>query len=43
LKRFGRDRLDHAAVDPDFAAVREHKRFKTMIAEARARLPAPNN
>jgi adenylate cyclase len=38
LNSFGRDRLEHAVVDPDFKQAREHPRFQAMIAAARARL-----
>lgn len=37
MSRFGKDRLDHAAADPDFASVRDHPRFQKMLADARAR------
>jgi adenylate cyclase len=38
LAQFGKDRLAHAKSDPDFDAVRDHPRFKAMIAAAEARL-----
>jgi adenylate cyclase len=38
IAKFGKDRLAHAKSDPDFDAVRDHPRFKVMIAAAEARL-----
>jgi len=38
IAKFGKDRLAHAKSDPDFDAVRDHPRFKAMIAAAEARL-----
>jgi adenylate cyclase len=32
--------LRHAAIDPDLDALREHQRFKSMVAEAQERLAA---
>lgn len=36
LAQFGKDRLAHAATDPDLDTVRDHPRFKAMIAAAEA-------
>jgi len=36
----GRERLEYSKSDPDLDAIREDKRFKTMIAEAELRLAA---
>ncbi len=38
LAAFGKDRLAHTKADPDFDAIRDHPRFKAMIAAAEARL-----
>ncbi len=38
IAKFGKDRLAHAKADPDFDLVRDHPRFKAMIAAAEARL-----
>ena len=38
--RFGADRLAYAKVDPDFASVRDHPRFQSMLAAAETRLTA---
>lgn len=38
IAKFPKDRLAHAKNDPDFDSVRDHPRFKTMIAAAEARL-----
>jgi adenylate cyclase len=38
LAKFGKERLAHAKIDPDLDAVRDHPRFKAMIAAADARL-----
>jgi adenylate cyclase len=35
--------LNHAKVDPDFAVVRDHPRYKAMVAAAEARLAASND
>jgi adenylate cyclase len=40
LEGFSKDRLEHARVDPDLDPVRDHARFKAMLAEAEARLAA---
>ncbi len=40
LTKFGKDRLAHAKIDPDFESVRDHPRFKAMIAAAEARIAA---
>jgi len=37
LAKFGKDRVAHAKTDPDLDAVRDHPRFKAMIAAAEAR------
>jgi adenylate cyclase len=38
LAKFGKDRLEHAKSDPDLDGVRQHPRFKAMMAKAEARL-----
>jgi adenylate cyclase len=38
LAAFSRERLSHAQADPDLEAVREHPRYRAMIAAAEARL-----
>jgi len=38
LARFGKDRFPHTKADPDFDSVRDHPRFKGMMAAAEARL-----
>ncbi len=38
LAKFGKSRLAHIKVDPDFDAVRDHPRFKAMMTAAEARL-----
>jgi TolB-like protein/Flp pilus assembly protein TadD len=43
FKTITRDALNWAKVDSDFDAVREHPRFKTMMAAAEARLAASSN
>jgi adenylate cyclase len=38
IASFGKDRVEHAKSDPDLDAVREHPRFKAMMAAAEARV-----
>jgi adenylate cyclase len=38
IANFPKDRLAHAKIDPDFDGIREHPRFKAMMAAADARL-----
>jgi adenylate cyclase len=38
LAKFGKDRIAHAKTDPDLDAIRDHPRFKAMMAAAEARL-----
>ncbi|MBL6937484.1 MAG: adenylate/guanylate cyclase domain-containing protein [Alphaproteobacteria bacterium] len=40
LAAFSRERLSHALADPDLDSVREHPRYKAMMAAAEARLAA---
>jgi adenylate cyclase len=42
LIHLGRDHIRHANADPDLATIREHPRFKKMIAAAKDRLEAPD-
>lgn len=42
-KVMSRDRISHAKTDSDFDKVREHPRFKAMIAAAEARLATEND
>jgi hypothetical protein len=40
LTSFSKERIGHALNDPDLDPVRDHPRFKAMIAAAQARLAA---
>jgi len=38
IAKFGKDRLDHVKTDPDLDAIRDHPRFKAMMAAAEAHI-----
>jgi adenylate cyclase len=43
LAKFGKDRLAHVKADPDLDAIRDHPRFKAMMAAAEARVAAQSS